>query len=141
MRRSLERTRETRSRRRGSTSSRRACPSRDLAAPHGRAEVRPQIAPNSFCVPLDPVGPCRIESCLRRARGAGRTKPPEEHYAEADGSSGRWTKAFPARRILFLRPGPRARPFSLSGTAEHALDSAVRPCAKGKLRNLRDVHF
>jgi len=40
---------------------------------------------------------------LRRARGAGRTKPPEEHYAEADGLSGRWTKAFPARRIFYSR--------------------------------------
>lgn len=57
-------------------------------------------------------------SCLRRARGAGRTKPPEEHYAEAEGSSGRWTKAFPARRTpycgrapgsgLFLSGWPRA---------------------------------
>jgi len=74
-------------------------------------------------------------SCLRRARGAGRTKPPEEHYAEAESSSGRWTKAFPARRILFplrrrqsrhlrsleppsslrlMRPGPWVRPFYLS---------------------------
>ena len=56
---------------------------------------------------------------LRRARDAGRSKPPEEHYAEAEGSSGRWTKAFPARRIL-LAAGPCARPFSSSETLEQA---------------------
>jgi hypothetical protein len=53
-------------------------------------------------------------SCLRRARGAGRTKPPEEHYAEAEGSSGRWTKAFPARRIYSRFAAGKAGTFALS---------------------------
>ena len=108
MRRSLDRTSETRRGSRGSTSSPASLATPGaVAAPRGRAGVRPQIAPNSFPLPLDPVGPCRLESCLRRARGAGRTKPPEEHYAEAERSSGRWTKAFPARRIFAAGPfGP-----------------------------------
>jgi len=36
---------------------------------------------------------------------AGRTKPPDVPYAEAEGSLGRWTKADPAGRIPFRRVG------------------------------------
>jgi hypothetical protein len=80
-----------------------------------------------------------VESCLRRARGAGRTKPPEEHYAEADRSSGRWTKAFPARRTL--RVGRRSRPVLFSCRPRACVSRRSSICAKRKERKLRKVGF
>ena len=70
-----------------------------------------------------------IGFCLRRARGAGRTKPPEEHYAEAEGSSGRWTKAFPARRIFAAGPS-RPAVFLLSNTQSTAAEPQHGCCEK-----------
>ncbi len=78
-----------------------------------------QIAPDSFGHGLDRQVPDLHRVPLRRARGAGRTKPPEEHYAEAEGSSGRWTKAFPARRISAGR-ALRARPCFSSSLSTRA---------------------
>ena len=70
-------------------------------------------------------------SRLRRARGAGRTKPPEEHYAEAEGSSGRLTKAFPARRTL--RVGRLPGPFSsLRFDSNMRMDPQSDRCEKKK---------
>ena len=90
--------------------------------------------------PLPDTTGVRLESRLRRARGAGRSKPPEEHYAEAEGSSGRWTKAIPARRILSAGPSGPAT-FSLqSGSRAHGLECS-HAGVKRKVRNLRQVHF
>ena len=81
-----------------------------------------QIARDSFGRVLDRRVPICIECrCAEHGAPVGRS-PPEEHYAEAEGSSGRWTKAFPARRILGGRAlEPRVRPFFSLGRLEHVL--------------------